>query len=106
MMERFLILLTLTLTLYNYVIAYESCGPLGGRCRPKDPCWPTPEQWQGLNASVNGRLLIPENIVQPCIVVSSTMHGCTIFSGMSNLPLTLAFRPCHCSGVGQQGSLG
>ena len=42
--------------------------------RPKDPCWPTPEQWQGLNASVNGRLLIPENIVQPCIVDETTQE--------------------------------
>ena len=99
MMERILILLTLTLILYNDVIAYEACGPLGGRCRwffekcwksqknsggkiscifllgrPKDPCWPTPEQWQGLNASVNGRLLIPENIVQPCIVDETTQE--------------------------------
>ena len=35
--------------------------------RPNEPCWPPESAWNALNASVNGRLLVPENIVQPCL---------------------------------------
>ena len=34
------------------------------RCLPSDPCWPSGEEWQALNVSVGGRLIIPQLTVQ------------------------------------------
>ena len=37
------------------------------RCTPRDKCWPSLDDWDSLNNTVNGRLSIPESPVQPCL---------------------------------------
>ena len=40
--------------------------PYGGRCLPGEACWPSEDQWQALNASVGGRLSVPQLTIQGC----------------------------------------
>ncbi len=35
-------------------------------CRPKQPCWPTPQQWSQLSKAVSGRLIKPVPTITPC----------------------------------------
>jgi len=37
------------------------------RCLPNDACWPTNDDWNNLNVSVHGRLIIPISPVDPCL---------------------------------------
>ncbi|XP_055330644.1 uncharacterized protein LOC129583005 [Paramacrobiotus metropolitanus] len=36
------------------------------RCMPDTPCWPTAQEWNGLNASLSGRLVQPQPSGYPC----------------------------------------
>ena len=42
------------------------------RCFPDEPCWPSLDQWDALNKSVNGRLSIPHLTVEPCLADGPT----------------------------------
>ena len=43
------------------------CASGSGRCMPDEPCWPSQDQWNALNESVQGRLSIPQFTFQSCL---------------------------------------
>lgn len=60
------------------VLSYAGCASherapshataTSGFCRPSEPCWPTPADWQQLNSRLGGKLQVPQSPVQPCRV--------------------------------------
>ena len=42
------------------------------RCFPHDRCWPSIDEWDSLNKTVNGRLIIPISPVDPCLKEENT----------------------------------
>ncbi|KAL4930147.1 uncharacterized protein BDV17DRAFT_49474 [Aspergillus undulatus] len=58
-MKDFLLLLLTSL-------AYAGPQPFHCRCRPHQSCWPSPEEWNALNASVNGYLVAVRPVADVC----------------------------------------
>ncbi|KAH7014646.1 FAD binding domain protein [Microdochium trichocladiopsis] len=46
--------------------AVAAGGGSGCRCRPREPCWPSAQAWQGLNRSVDGALVGLKPFSFPC----------------------------------------
>ncbi|RHZ57992.1 FAD-dependent oxidoreductase [Aspergillus thermomutatus] len=36
------------------------------RCQPHQPCWPSPQQWNALNRSIDGNLVAVQPVAAPC----------------------------------------
>ncbi|KAL4947776.1 hypothetical protein BDW69DRAFT_204026 [Aspergillus filifer] len=47
-------------------LAWASPQPYHCRCRPHQSCWPSPEEWDALNASINGNLVAVRPVAAVC----------------------------------------
>merc|ERR1719204_2284689 len=45
------------------------------RCRPTDPCWPSPEAWEQLDMDVGGNLETPKHPLNACLGTSADPAG-------------------------------
>ncbi|KAH3009360.1 hypothetical protein KXV73_007410 [Aspergillus fumigatus] len=54
-------LLSLTFAALALASSNSSC-----RCRPHEPCWPSPQEWNALNSSVDGNLFAVRPVAAPC----------------------------------------
>ncbi|KAF4234652.1 hypothetical protein CNMCM8980_008618 [Aspergillus fumigatiaffinis] len=45
------------------IAAPESCRC---RCQPHQPCWPSPQEWNALNRSIDGNLVAVQPVAAPC----------------------------------------
>ncbi|GFF88015.1 6-hydroxy-D-nicotine oxidase [Aspergillus udagawae] len=54
-------LLSLAFAALAFASSNSSC-----RCRPHEPCWPSPQEWNALNSSVDGNLFAVRPVAAPC----------------------------------------
>ncbi|KAL4913584.1 hypothetical protein BDW62DRAFT_220630 [Aspergillus aurantiobrunneus] len=57
-------------------LAYASSHSSHCRCRPHQNCWPSPEEWNGLNNSVNGKLVAVRPVAAVCHDGGSQSEAC------------------------------
>ena len=63
--KTFVYIVIIALGLFQ-ITAAAVIGSSRCRCFPGDTCWPTREDWAGLNSSIHGRLVATVPIATPC----------------------------------------
>lgn len=46
------------------------------RCLPSQPCWPSPQEWSALNASIQGHLVAVQPVAKVCHAGDFDRHAC------------------------------
>lgn len=46
------------------------------RCRPHEPCWPSPHDWSSLNSSIDGNLASVRPVAAPCHIAEFDKQKC------------------------------
>lgn len=59
--------------------AHQQC-----RCRPHEPCWPSEQQWQSLNSSIDGNLQAIRPIASVCHDPTYDHEACQEVTAMTH----------------------
>ncbi|GIJ91211.1 hypothetical protein Asppvi_010176 [Aspergillus pseudoviridinutans] len=54
------------LAIFFATAAIAAPDPSSCRCQPNQPCWPSPQEWNALNSSIDGNLVAVQPAAAPC----------------------------------------